>query len=172
MQKDGTYTPEAAAAAAAQLAPSVKAPLSYKTYVITDIQTTPDTSYARMQQYQKDLRVALTPLAKNTTPEISLYSAYIQTSNTKYLDQLRTVAQEYQDSVSAAATVQVPQDAVPYHLGILNAMSEFGAVLLALTKNSDPLTTMALLNNYNDAEQNMVVSFNAFASYVQHHSKS
>jgi hypothetical protein len=173
MQKNGTYTPEAAAAVAQQIAPSIKAPIVYKTFSIADIQTTPDTSYARMQQYQKDLRAALAPLAKNTTPEISIFSAYTQTGDTKYLDQLRTVAQEYQASVSAAATLQVPQDALAYHIGILNAMGEFGGALSALAQNaSDPITTMGLLNTYNDAEADMVSSFNGFASYVQHHSKS
>lgn len=173
MQQKGTYTPEAGAAVALQLAPSLKAPLSYKTFSIIDITTVNDASYARMQRYQTDLRAALAPLSKNTTPEISLFSDYVQSKDPKYLDELRTVAQEYADAASAAAKVVVPQDAAGQHIGILNAMEEFSAVLKALADNSgDPITTIALLQTYNDAESNMVVSFNSFATYVAKHNKT
>lgn len=171
MQKDGSYTPEAAAAAAQGIAPAIKAPVTYKTFSIADLKTTQDTSYAGMQRYQSELRSALAPLSKNTTPEISIFALYTQTGDQKYLDELRAVAGEYQNAASSAAAVEVPQDAVAYHIGILNAMEEFAATLSALAQNaSDPITTMALLNTYNGAEADMVSSFDGFASYVQNHS--
>lgn len=173
LQQKGAYTKETGAAVAAQLAPSLKAPLSYKTFSIIDISIVQDSSYARMQRYQADLRAALAPLAQNSTPEISLFSAYVQSKDPKYLDQLRSAAQDYANAASAAAKVIVPSDAIAQHIGILNAMEEFSATLKALADNSgDPITTIALLQTYNDAESDMVVSFNLFASYIAGHQKS
>lgn len=170
MQQHGTYSASAAANAAQQLAPTIKAPVSYKTYSIADITTTPDTLYARMKTYQKDMQAALAPLAKNTTPEISLFSAYAQTKDTAYLDHLRIVVQAYEASVAAAAKIEVPQEAISYHISMLNAMGEFAATLSALADNaSDPLTTLALLNTYNDAEYALAMASNAFAGYVSNH---
>ncbi len=170
LQQNGAYTPEAGAAIADQMASALKAPLIYKTFSIGDITVVSDTSFARMQKYQADLRVALAPLSRNTTPEISIFSAYVQTKDPKYLDQLRTVAQEYATAASAASKVSVPQDALAQHLGILNAMEHFSATLKALADNtSDPITVVALLQTYNDAESDMVISFNSFASYVSNH---
>jgi len=173
LQQKGAYTPETGAAAASQLAPLLKAPLSYKTFTILDIPIVHDTSYARLQKYQADLRAALAPLSEQTTPEIAVFSAYVQTGDSKYLDQLRSAAQKYADAAGAAAKVIVPQDAVAEHIGILNTMEEFSADLRALADNAqDPITTIALLQTYNDAESDMIVSFNSFASYVADHSKT
>ncbi len=172
LQQAGAYTPALAQTAASSIAPEVKAPVSYRTYTAADIKTTPDTSYARMQQYQADMKAALAPLGQNTTPEIAIVAAYNQTKDQKYLAQLAAVAQYYADSVRAASQVEVPQDAVAYHVAILNAMGEFGATLSALAQNSsDPLTSMALLNTYNGAEADMVSAFDRFADYVKNHPK-
>lgn len=173
LKQKGAYTPEIGAAVATQLAPSVKAPVSYRSFSVSDIATTQDSSYARMQKYQRDLKTALAPLSKNTTPEIAIFSQYVQTKDQKYFDQLKNIAQAYADAASAAAQVTVPRDALAKHVAILNAMAEFSATLDALADNAgDAITTMALLQTYNQAESDMVVSFNSFASYVQDHPKT
>lgn len=173
LQEKGAYTPETGAAVASQLAASITAPVSYKTYSISDITTTNDGSRARIQQYQADLRAALAPLAKNTTPEIAIFAAYVQTTDTKYLDQLHAVTQAYTDATLAGARVVVPREAIAQHIAILNAMGKFSATLKALAENaSEPITTVALLQTYNDAERDMVISFNSFASYIVSHSKT
>lgn len=173
LQQKGAYTPEVGAAVATQLAPSLKAPVSYKTFSIIDISTVSDTSHARMEKYQSDLLAALAPLSQNTTPEISIFSAYTQTKDPKYLAELRAVAQYYTDATTASAKVIVPQDAIAQHIAILNAMGQFSATLKGLADNADdPIAVMALLSTYNDAELGMVISFNAFASYVTNHARS
>ncbi|HEY4516974.1 MAG TPA: hypothetical protein VJG64_03435 [Candidatus Paceibacterota bacterium] len=173
LQENGTYTKETGAAVAAQLAPSLKAPLSYKTFSILDISIVEDVSPARIQRYQADLRAALAPLSKNTTPEIAIFSAYVQTGETKYLDQLRSAAGDYERAARAASKVAVPSDAIAQHIGVLNAMEQFSATLKALADNpEDPITVIALLQTYNDAERDMVVALNTFASYIAAHQKS
>ncbi|HEY4527363.1 MAG TPA: hypothetical protein VJK53_06010, partial [Candidatus Paceibacterota bacterium] len=71
------------------------------------------------------------------------------------------------------AAVTVPPDAVARHVEILNAMGEFGAALEALADNADdPITSTVLLRSYNDAENNMISSFNNLAKYFVHHPQS
>lgn len=172
LRAQGLYTSAVGEALAAQLAPTLKAPLFYKTFSSSDIKTTSDTSFARMQTYQKDIRAALAPLSKNTTPEIAIFSQYVQTNDARYLDEVRRVAGYYKEAVLRAALVTAPQDASDEHVAILNAMQAFSAVLEALAEYAhDPIAVMALLQTYNDAERDMVVSFNSFASYIGGHTK-
>jgi len=172
LKEQGLYTSAVGEALAAQLAPTLKAPLFYKKFSLSDIPTTSDTSFARMQTYQRDIQTALAPLAKNTTPEIAIFSQYVQTNDARYLDEVRRVAGYYQEAVAGAALVTAPQDASDEHVAILNAMQAFSAVLEALAEYADdPIAVMALLQTYNDAEGGMVVSFNAFASYIAGHTK-
>ncbi len=170
LAQKGAYTPEAGAAVAEQLAPFVKAPVVSKKFSVADITLTNDTSYARMQKYQSDMRTALTPLSKHTTPEIAIVSAYIQTKDAQYAEQLRTLAIAYNTAVQKLAAIVVPSDASAQHIDILNAMGKFSAVLSAVAENaSDPIVAMALLQTYNDAEAAMIVSFNSLALYISQH---
>ena len=52
-------------------------------------------------------------------------------------------------------------------------MGQFGAALEALADNADdPITSTVLLRSYNDAENNMISSFNNLAKYFVHHPQS
>ena len=168
LKQQGLYSTTTGQAVAAQIAASIRAPVSYKPYSAADLSVTADISHARVARYQTDLKRALSPLAGNTTPEISLFSDYMQSKDPKYLAQLRSVASDYDAAILAAANVQVPQNAVQVHVGILNAMQEFSATLAALAGTADdPVAAMAMLGTYNSAEHSMVVSFNAFAGFIQ-----
>ncbi len=173
LQRRGAYTPQAAAALATQLAPAIKAPLSYKVFSIADISTTNDTSYQGMQAYQKALQDSMSPLKNNLQPEIKVLALYVQTSDPKYLTQLRSTAQEYAQAAQNASKLKVPSDAAVYHVGILNAMGEFSAVLKGLADNTaDPITELALLNTMTDVQKDMMNSFNTLGDYFSQHSKS
>lgn len=147
---------------AADIQPNV----AHTTYTETDVQSTNDTSLARVLQYRADMRAALAPLLANMTPELEIYARYIDSGDSSYLAQLRNIAQNYHLAATSAAKVVVPTDAVHYQIGILNAMEEFSASLLALANNaSDSIASIALLRTYNTAEQDMLNSFNSLALY-------
>ena len=170
LKNQGTYTPEAGAAIATELGQAVTAPVSYKHYAVGDIHTTDAHSYNDMLTYRASLKDALAPLVKNKDPEIGFFAGYVQTHDPTYLDTLRSVAADYASARDAAAALTVPKEAAALHAGILNAMGEFGATLQALADNAnDPITSTALLETYNDGEQNMVTSFNNLAMYYAHH---
>lgn len=166
LQDSGTYSSTTATNVASSIAANVRAIVTYKTYATTDLSTDSNVSYERMLQYRSDLRAALEPLLKNTSPELELYGKYVETSDPRYLTQLSAAADNYQAAADAAAKMTVPRDAVNYHIAILNAMDEFAAVLKSMaTHTNDPITNAALLRAYDQAEQDMFNSFNDLSSY-------
>ena len=168
LQSAGIYSTSTADAVAQQALPLLQTNISYTTYAPSDIKTDSNTSYARMLTYRSALQVSLAPLLKSTTPEYELFDDYLQSNDATYLTQLSTVAQNYRDAVALTAKVVVPQDAGPYHVAILNAMQEFAATIDSLVAHAnDPFTSAALLQNYNQAESDMVTSFNALATYYR-----
>ena len=166
LQAAGEYSSSTAAQAGSSLAPYISADVQYPAFTPSDIKTDPDTSYARMLQYRSDLRISLAPLLKNTTPEFTIFAEYVQTGNASYLQQLRSAAADYQAAASSTARLVVPADALQEHVGILNAMEEFAATLEALaTHADDPFASAALLQTYDNSENDVRTSFNALIAY-------
>ena len=168
MQQAGVYSTTTAAAAAQSLAPYVTANVSYPTFSASDVKTDSDTSYARMLTYRNDLRTSLAPLLKNTEPEYEIFAYYVDTKDASYLAKLKNVAQEYRDAATLTSKVTAPEDAVTYQVGIQNAMEEFAGTLDAMAAHADdPFASVALLRSYDQAESDMMTSFNALTSYYK-----
>lgn len=168
MQEAGAYSTSTVLAMGQSLAPYVAANVSYPTFSSADIQTDTDTSYTRMLQYRSDLRTALAPLLKNTEPEYAIFAQYVDTKDVTYLTKLQTIAQNYRTAASNTARVVVPEDAVPFHLAILDAMEEFASTLDAMIAHAgDPFASVALLRGYNQAESDMLNSFNTLTTYYK-----
>ena len=168
LQGAGLYSTSTAQAAAQDALPLLHTNVPYTTYTPSDVKTDHDTSYARMLSYRSDLRTSLAPLLKNTRPEFELFGSYVETKDTKYLVELEVAAKNYRDAADATSKVVVPADASPYHVAILNAMQEFAAVLDAMsTQAADPFTAVALLRTYDQAESDMLTSFNALTTYYK-----
>ena len=168
LQTAGVFSTSTAQAAAQDTLPLLEMSVSYTAYAPSDLTSDRDTSYARMLAYRNDLRGSLAPLLKSTTPEYEILLNYLRTSDATYLVQLADVAQNYRDAIEATAKVVVPADAIPYHVGILNAMREFAAVLDALAAPAnDPFASAAYLRSYDQAESSMLASFNALTTYYK-----
>lgn len=166
LSEAGSYTQEEGEKIASGIAENLRANVSYTSYSEADIQTDEDTSYKRMLTYRSDLREALEPLLKNPGYELRIFANYIESRDAEYLSQLKTAAQNYDDAVEGAAEVIVPKDATSYHVGVLNALSEFGTTIKAMTEHADDaFASAALLRTYNSAELKLFTSFNALASY-------
>jgi hypothetical protein len=171
LQSQGMYTPELGKQIAAEMAPHVRTDVPFHTYSVADIKIKIDKSDMGINKYHNDMRTALAPLSKNKRLELEIYAMYVDTQDTKYLDQLRTAAINYRLAADATAKVLVPQDARSYHIALLNALQEFASVLDAMADNAeDPITSAALLRSYNQAEENIFASFGSLITYVQKHS--
>ena len=173
LKDSGSYSPEAAAGAAQQLGENAYAPVPYKQYTQKDILETPDNSYASMLRYRSALKDALTPMASLKDFELGIFAKYSETKDPAYLEELRSAIANYTTSTNAAASLSVPSDAALLHANVLSAMGQFAGVLEGLADNAnDPITVMVLLRTYNDAESNMLSSFNNLAMYFAHHPTS
>ena len=173
LKDSGTYTPTAGEQVAGIIAAELRANISYRTYSSADIETVSDTSLSRTLLYRNDLRIALEPLLQNTEYELEVFAYYLDTNNAIYLNELSRMSENYRATTENVLGVVVPGDAVTYHVGILNALSEFEATLAQMTKHADdPYAAAALLRTFNTAEINMLTSFNALAGYFRDHSRS
>ena len=166
LAESGSYTPEEGEKIAEDIAASLKASVSYPIYSQSDVKTDTDTSYERMLTYRNDLRIALEPLLGNPGYELGLFANYIESKDPIYTDRLKTASENYRKAVAGAAAVIVPVDAAHEHIGILNALSEFGTIVERMAGHADDaFAAAALLQTYNTAEQTMMTSFNALALY-------
>jgi len=170
LKEQGRYTPETGEALAEKMAEVVRAPVQYKIYTTKDLKLSEDNSYDAMLAYRAELKEALVPLVAIEEPEIGFFAGYIETRDPRYLDKLRETAAGYTTAIEDSVQLTVPRDAAEEHVGILNAMGQFGAVLAALADNADdPITSTVLLQTFDEGEQNMVTSFNNLAMYYAHH---
>lgn len=168
LQATGAYSAAAAEEAASRIAPNVYANVTYERYSASDIQTDPDSSYARMLAYRADLQNALQPLLNNTQAEYALYAAYLDTGDTGHLRALQSVATNYSTAAKAVAKIVVPADIATTHIALLNSLSRFGATIEDLVAHADdPIASMALLRTYNDVETDVVTSFAKLAQYAR-----
>ena len=168
LAEDGVYAPEAGERIAGDVAESLRAHVSYKTYAAGDVTTTSDVLYDRMLAYRGDMQIALGPLLKNTEYELNMFARYIDTGDAEYLARLERTAENYRAAAENAAQLTVPADAVVHHIRVLNALSEFAATLDGLKDNADdPFASVALLRTYNAAEQQVYLSFDALARYAR-----
>lgn len=166
--ESGTFSEAAGAAAAAQIAPHVRALVTYMPHAQADVQTTSDTSYDRMLTYRENLQEALRPLLSNTRAEYEIYGSYIATGDSEELAELQRVAKNYSAAAQSAIKVVVPTDAAATHLELVNALTHFAATLDSLAVHADdPIGSIALLRTYNDTELAVVTSFDKLAKYAR-----
>lgn len=164
----GMYTPARGEAIAETIASDLRANISYTVYGTRDIQIDEKTSHSRMLAYRNDMRLALEPLFEDTRYELEVLGYYLETKDSRYLEELRQQAAFYGEAKKNVLGVIAPKDAVQYHLGVLNALSEFEAVLVRLPQHvNDPFASAALLRSFNDAEARMFFSFDALATYYR-----
>jgi hypothetical protein len=166
LQSQGMYSANAGQTIGQNMAANIKPSISYKTFAPSDIHTDSDTSYTRMLRYRADLQTSLAPLMKNKQAEYEIFGLYVQTGDASYLAQLKTAAQNYRDTAEATTKVIAPIDAVSYQVAMQNAMEEFASTLDAMADNAtDPIASVALLRTYDQAEADVLTSFNAFVTY-------
>lgn len=168
LQQEGAYSSTTGAQIAGTIGVGLQAPISYVPLNASQIKTTSDTSYRSMINYRAALQTSLKPLLNNTMPEYEIFGMYVQTKDPQYLDELNTAAGNYLAAASSTAVLTVPQDAVPVELGLVNSMNEFAATLEQLAGHgSDPIASTVLLENYNQAENDVLTAFQNLVTYEQ-----
>ena len=160
------YTKDDLRSAAAKIAEHMKAAVAYDVFENGDFKTVSDTSTERVRAYRDELQNALTPLSSISGAEYETYGRYVETSDPKYLVQLKSAAEAYRVSANNAAKITVPRDSINYHRELLNSLRAFSSVLDGLAAHgNDPFASVALLRTYNEKEQEIFDSFNGMRGY-------
>jgi hypothetical protein len=168
LSDEGTYSESKAKQAAQDIAKKLEPVVQGRNYGPLDLKTTKDISLDRVLLYRSDLRESLAPLLSIPEPEYSTFARFVETRDPAHLLALERDANLYRIAASSTLRVEVPADAVPQHLAILNAMENFASTLEALaTHATDPFASAALLRSYNQGEEDMLTSFNALAQYYR-----
>lgn len=166
LQESGGYSAEAADEAAERVAERVRAAVPFKTYELTDIASDSDTSRERVLAYRADLQKALGPLSSVPRYELDMIGMYVETRDRAYLAELRSAAGQYRTAASQAAAIEVPRDAVAYHLGVLGSLEYFASVLDETALHADdPFALVALLRSFDDAERAVHIAFDNLDPY-------
>lgn len=173
LKDTGEYTPAQGAEIAHSIAEDLRANISFRLYGATDIKTDTDISLSRLLEYRNDMRMAFEPLLENSEYELELLGGYLETKDPAYLAELQNAVRNYRLATENVTKVLVPENAAIYHIGVLNALSEFEATLTQITKYvEDPFASAALLRTFNTAEEKMFTSFDALAGYFREYSRS
>jgi hypothetical protein len=168
LQENGEYSSTTASEVAGSIGMGLQAPIAYAPIGAAQVQTSTDTSYQAMLRYRTALQTSLKPLLSNTEPEYQIFGLYVETKDPTYLTQLRTAAQNYRAAASSTAELVVPADAVQVELGLVNSMNEFAATLDSLADHAnDPIASSVLLENYNNAENDVLTAFQNLVTYEQ-----
>ena len=161
-----SYTKEDLRSAAEKIAEHVKAVVAFDAFSNSDFATDDDSSTERVRVYRDDLQNAFKPLARIPSAEYVIYAHYVETSDPKYLTELKDAAEAYRVSANAAAKIVVPRDAINYHREILNSLRAFASVLDGLASHGDdPFASVALLRTYNEKEQVVYDAFDGMRAY-------
>lgn len=172
LQQEGAYSSTTGSQVAGTIGAGLQAPISYVQLDASQIKTTSDTSYQAMMEYRAALQTSLKPLLSNTVPEYEIFGLYVQTKDPQYLSELNTAAANYSAAASSTAMLTVPQDAISVELGLVNSMNEFAATLNQLASHgSDPIASTVLLENYNQAENDVLTAFQNLVTYEQSKTK-
>ena len=168
LQQSGQYSSTTGAEIAGSIGMGLETPVSYEPLDASQIQTSSDSSYQAMMKYRAELQTSLKPLLQNTQPEYEIFGMYVETKQQTYLDQLRASAANYVSAASSTAALTVPTDAVSVDLELINSMNEFAATLDTLADHaSDPIASTVLLENYNNAENDVLTAFQNLVTYEQ-----
>lgn len=166
LKESGRYTAETAAQVGRSIGENVRAPSQFIVHSESELKKDSDSSTARALSYRADMREALTVLISDAPPEFETFALYIETKNPERLRELEEAADRYQKAESALLSVVVPQEAAQLHLRVINSLGSYADSLRQLIRYAnEPLSTIAVLRTYNDAEREMLYAFDALASY-------
>lgn len=160
------YTPERGERLAQTVAESIKAPTHFVPHTVDELSLDSDSSDARILRYRSDMRIATAPMVTDDMPEFDMFAQYIATKDSSWLQKLTDAAGRYKEVENNMLAMQIPTTAVPEHLRAVNALGAYVDALTQLAQpEGDAFGEAALIKTYNDAEEEMLFSFDALAKY-------
>lgn len=142
--------------------------IQYAVYLGEEAQTDASTP-ANRAAYEQELEAALLPVQRLPEAEITTYGRMVA-GDPSAAGELQQTIDTYDSAIADAKKVVVPKDALVVHVGAINALGYYAATLQAMHDTTDdPVGSLVLLQAYNEAERNMVTSFDALRTYFRTH---
>lgn len=138
-----------------------------KVYTFSDVQSTTDTKIT-IKKYGNDVALILKNLIteKTITDELGSITTYIQTADESKLLPLETGVKKSAVAIQKLLEVKVPKSAIPYHLIVLNRVSEYNNVLSNLSVvNTDAMRATAAIEKYHETVLEALRIFPMLADY-------
>lgn len=166
LKQYGEYTPTRGEQLGATVASNLRAPNTYSAHRAQELRLDSDSSKERMLSYRADMKVVTAPMVTEEVPEIELFARYVSTKDVAWLFALQKSATRYRTVEEGMMALTIPKDAAPEHLRAANAVGSYAHTLDRMSVfGSDALASAALLRSYNEAEQELLMSFDALAQY-------
>jgi hypothetical protein len=166
MKETDTYSVEAARAFGTTLGTNVLPESLHTPIDPAAIRTDEDVSRDRVLSYRADMREAMSVLISDSPPEFVLFAEYLESGNAERLRAIEASAERYRAASAALQNVIVPKDALEYHVRAVNALEAYANTLDRLVLfSAQPLSSLALLRTYNEAERELLFAFDVLAQY-------
>lgn len=138
-----------------------------KIYTSLDVLLTQDDK-AAMKKYGNEVASILKNLIteKTITEELTSLANYLQTADETSLAPLVTNSKRVDAAIQKLLKVQVPKSALPYHVIVLNKLSEQGNMLSNLSVvNTDAMRATAAIKNYQATTISTLRTYSILAEY-------
>ncbi len=166
LKETDTYSVDAARSIGTSIGANIM-PLPTSAHISAEeLASDTDTSLARVLVYRADMRDATAPLIHDDPPEFVLFAEYVDSRNPEKLRALERAAVRYRTASENLRTVVVPEDALTLHVRAVNSLEDYANTLDRLVLfSAQPLSALALLRTYNEAERELLFAFDVLAQY-------
>ena len=166
LKQYGEYSPSRGEQLGTTVASNLRAPIIFTPHVAQELSLDTDTSKERVLTYRSHMRDATASMITDEGPEFELFARYLSTKDASWLGKLQIAAARYREAEAAMLALTIPKDAAPEHLRVINAVGGYASTLERLSVfGDDALASAALLRTYNEAEQELLMSFDMLAQY-------
>ncbi len=138
-----------------------------KIYTFLDVNLVSD-SKTTLKNYGNNVASILKNIITKDTVAQGLFgiSGYLQTTDEKYLIPVTSNAKKVNTTLQKLLALQVPKSALPYHVTILNRVSEYANVLSNLsTANTDAMRATIALKKYQEVTASVIRIYPLLSDY-------
>lgn len=166
--KNGTLTKQQQDELASSLLAGEQAKIVHKTYEVKDLNIAKTETDSSRKSYGNTLGIIVQAALKNksSSDDLAIIKAYSVNKDETVLSALIIKRDIIGVAIEKLLATPVPYSAVPYHLMLINKLSEYKDILdnMSQVKN-DPLRASIALNSYVDVVKSLFTSITALQSY-------
>jgi hypothetical protein len=134
--------------------------LSYKEYTANDLRIINDGSELALRKYANEMGLALATYSTQEENEGVIIRRSVDREDKSEMKKVDRIITSYENILAASLKVEVPQEAVTIHLGVLNAYSDTIMTIKGMRGiYDDPFTAVQAISHYQDASRGLLNAF-------------